>query len=46
MNSLVEAVRYGLKSLLNDDENPVQDETLKNLLRVCFRNDKDSRCTF
>lgn len=36
MNNLVESVRYGLKSLLNNEENLLNNELLNNLLQVKF----------
>ena len=34
MNTLVESVRYGLKSLLNNEENFLHNDLLNNLLQV------------
>lgn len=34
MNSLVESVRYGLKSLLSNEDNILDQDLLNNLLRV------------
>ncbi len=36
MNNLVESVRYGLKSLLNNEENLLNNDLLNNLLQVKF----------
>ena len=36
MNNLVESVRYGLKKLLNNEENLYNKDLLNNLLQVKF----------
>ncbi len=37
MNNLVESVRYGLKYLLNHEENSVDHELFNNLLQVFIK---------
>ncbi len=51
MNNLVESVRYGLKYLLNNEENLQNHDLLNNLLQVkypvfCFRKIKNLCCFF
>jgi len=36
MNNLVESVRYGLKNLLNNEENLLNNDLLNNLLQVKY----------
>jgi hypothetical protein len=36
MNNLVESVRYGLKSLLNNEDNLLNNDLLNNLLQVKY----------